>query len=408
MRQKIQSLFAEYPRQFWLLFVGMLISTLGSSMIWPFLMIYASERLSLPLGRVTALMSLNAGMGLIFAFIAGPVTDRLGRKWVMAISLAVNGLSYYFLSGADSFTAFAFLMGLSGAFNPLYRVGADAMMADLVPPEKRPDAYALMRMSNNAGIALGPAIGGMVAATSYVLAFYSAAIGMVVYSLLVAFLAKETLPARSPVSGAKEKWWTPVLEYRRVLRDRTFLSFSAAFTLTQMCSVLIWVLMAAYAKQNYGISERLYGFIPTTNALMVILFQMWVTRKTKRYSAFPTLALGTLLYAFGVGSVALARGFWGFWVSMVILTVGELILTPTATTLAANLAPSDMRGRYMSIYGLTWGMAMAVGASLGGFLNDYAGPQSIWVGGLVIGVISTVFFLRLAQRTPQPQPVAGD
>jgi len=60
-----------------------------------------------------------------------------------------------------------------GRPNPLYRVGADAMLADIIPTEKRTDAYSLLRMSNNAGVAIGPAIGGLVASTSYSLAFFT-------------------------------------------------------------------------------------------------------------------------------------------------------------------------------------------------------------------------------------------
>ena len=68
------------------------------------------------------------------------------------------------------------------------------MLADLVPAEQRTDAYAMMRLSANAGIAIGPIIGGVIAATSYYLAFYMAALGMTTYSLLLAIFAHETLP----------------------------------------------------------------------------------------------------------------------------------------------------------------------------------------------------------------------
>jgi MFS family permease len=73
------------------MFSGMIISSIGGSMIWPFLMIYASEKLAMPLSQVTSLMSIHAIAGLISVFIAGPVVDRLGRKWIMAVSLALNG-----------------------------------------------------------------------------------------------------------------------------------------------------------------------------------------------------------------------------------------------------------------------------------------------------------------------------
>ena len=87
-------------------------------------------------------------MGLLSSFLAGPVIDRVGRKWLMVISLSVNSVYFFVLSHAETLSVFAFLMGLGGVVNPLYRIGVDAMMADLISPEKRSDAYSLLRMSN--------------------------------------------------------------------------------------------------------------------------------------------------------------------------------------------------------------------------------------------------------------------
>jgi MFS family permease len=398
---RLSRLLNSYPRQFWLLFVGMLISTLGSSMIWPFLMIYATERLQQPLSVVTILMTINAAAGLVFSFIAGPVTDRFGRKWVMVVSLLVNGLAYLFMIRADSLFAFGILMGISGAFNPLYRVGADAMMADLVPAEKRIDAYSLMRTSNNLGIALGPVIGGIVISISYSIAFVSAAFGLITYGVLIAAFAKETLVKAAAVARTRVAKFGG---YALIIKDRPFIAFTFVFTLTMMCAALIWVLLSVYAKDNYQVPESQYGFIANTNALMVVFFQLPVTQITKRYPPLLVLAGGSLFYAVGVGSVALGHGFWAFWLSMVILTVGELMLSPTATSYAANLAPADMRGRYMSIYGMTWGVALAIAPLMGGILNDRLGPPYIWLGGLAVGIASVFGFLLLARRYPQPAP----
>src|SRR4030042_31545 len=88
----------QYPRQLRLMFFGMLISTIGSSMIWPFLMIYVRQRVNLPLAQIASLMTINASSALIAAFIAGPIIDRIGRKWVMVFSLVGNGLAYFFMS----------------------------------------------------------------------------------------------------------------------------------------------------------------------------------------------------------------------------------------------------------------------------------------------------------------------
>jgi MFS family permease len=83
-------------------------------------------------------------------------------------------------------------------------------------------------------------------------------------------------------------------------------------------------------------------------------------------------------------------GFWGFWLSMVIMTFGELILIPTVSKYIADQAPVDMRGRYMSFYWFAWGIARSSAPLIGGFLNDNLAPRAIWIGGLAIGLTSVI------------------
>lgn len=402
MHNRLRAIFSNYPRQFILMFWGMLISTTGASMIWPFLMIYVKGRVNLPLTVVASLFTVNAIAGLISALIAGPIIDRLGRKWVMVISLTGNGFIYLLLSQASTIYHFILLMALSGMFNPLYRVGGDAMLADLIPPEKRPDAYAMLRLSNNVGVAIGPAIGGLLTTLSYTVAFLGAAIGFVVYSLILAFLAVETIPMKAQMTETPHE---PFGGYLRVLSDRNFISFIIVFTLIQMCSVLIWVLMPVYANNIFHVPERLYGLIPTTNALMVVFFQILVTRITKRYPPLWVMILGSLFYTLAVGSVALGHSFWGFWTCIVIMTTGELLLMPTSSTYVAGLAPADMRGRYMSLYGLTWAVATGIAPLVGGYLSDNLAPVSTWYGGFIIGILALAGLFLLISRKNRTQTI---
>jgi len=158
------------------------------------------------------------------------------------------------------------------------------------------------------------------------------------------------------------------------------------------------VLLAVYAKTNYGLSERLYGFIPMTNALMVVTLQALVTRQTRSRPPLRVMALGSLLYGMATFTIAFAGGFWGFWISMDILTLGELMLMPTATTYTASLAPAHMRGRYMSLFSLTWGVAQGIGPLTGGFLSDTLGPTTPWMFGGLSGLLAAIAFVALARR----------
>lgn len=383
----------DYPRQYWLMFWGMLISTIGASMIWPFLMIYVSAKTHQSLTVCASLMTLSSAMGLLSSFIAGPIVDRIGRKWIMVISLGLNAFGYTLMSQAETLPAFALVMALNGTVNPLYRVAADAMLTDLIPAEKRIDAYSMMRMSNNVGVALGPLIGGILVTVSYNIAFIGAAIGLLSYGLLIGFFGRETNPQHKTagIVVPKERFGG----YGAIFKDSQFIWFVLDFTAIQICAALIWVLLGVYAKTNYNVPESLFSFIPTTNAIMVVTIQYLVTRFTKRFPPLLMLALGAFFYASATLTIAFGRDFWAFWISMVIMTIGELILMPTASTFVANLAPADKRGRYMSIFSLSWGVASGTGPVLGGLASESMGPQATWFGGSAIGFIGVIAYLIL-------------
>lgn len=392
--QKFRQFRTAYPSQIWLLFWGTLVSTTGMSMIWPFLVVYISQELALPLATVTSLIALNSVMSLLTSFIAGSIADRIGRKWAMVISLSVNGLAFLGMVPASTYGHYAVLMALRGAFQPLYRVGTDAMLADLVPEDNRADAYALNRLGKNVGVAMGPALGGVFITISYGITFSIASAGTIFFSVLIAAFAAETLP-ESIQKSPETSLLSGVKGYGKIFQDRVFLVFIGGFILRQISASILWVLLAAYAKDNYGVSENLYGLIPTTNALMVVFLQLFVTRKTQKFPPLQVMGWGTLLYGLGVGSVALGRGFGGFLISMVIVTWGELMVIPTASSFTANRAPEAMRGRYMSLLALTWGAGSMVGPVMGGFLNDQFSPISIWYGGGAAGMLGAVLYFGL-------------
>ena len=392
MLTRLRNLRGMYPRQFWVLLWGMLLASIGGSMWWPFITIYLREQFDVPLTQITLLFTLYAGAGLLATSVVGPAVDRFGRRSAMIAGLAIPGLSLSAMGIIHGLGPWAIALMVTGMFNPMYRVGADAMVADLVPPEERVNAYAILRMGNNVGVAIGPAIGGFVAAVSYSLAYFSAGAANLVFALLVFFLVRETMQRTGDAGRASER-----TGYGPVLRDRRFLIFCIIMVMATIPSPLVWMLMPAYAKEHFGVLESQSGFIMSANAVMVVLFQVIVTRWSSRHPNLRMLALGALFYALGVGSVALGASFWSFMMSMIILTFGELLLVPTGSAFAANAAPPEMRGRYMGLYGVTWSIAFGIGPVLGGWLNDNVAPAATWIGGLVAGLIAVAGFLALQQ-----------
>jgi MFS family permease len=81
---------------------------------------------------------------------------------------------------------------------------------------------------------------------------------------------------------------------------------------------------------------------------------------------------------------------------------------PTSSTYAANMAPPDKRGRYMGLYGLTWGVASGFGPVLGGALSDNLGPRSTWIGGSLVGFCAVAGLLFLWRRSREAVKPALD
>jgi MFS family permease len=390
---------------------GVLVSSAGSSLVWPFQLIHISRTLGLRLAAVATLITISSTMGFTMSFLGGPLVDRLGRRPVMSAAQAAHGLGWIVMSVAGSYLGFLAPMVLMAVAQPFYAIGSDAMMADLLPPAQRSTGYSILRVFNNTGIALGPALGGLLVTHSYPTAFRCAALAMVAYGLLLLLGVRETLPERKgkPAPGTPStRTPVPLQGYRQVLRDKGFLAFSAFMTLGMAASLMLWTLLGVYTKQNFRLSERLFGWLPITNALMCVFIQYPITRVTRRQQPLPTLVIGMLVYATGVGSVALMGGFWGFLLSMVIFSLGELIVVPTATAYTANRASQNSRGCYMNIYWACCALARGLAPLTGGFLNDQVNPAAIWHGGFLLGLVSAMGLLFLSKHPaatlPEPTP----
>jgi MFS family permease len=393
MSSRIRSTIAEYPFQFWILFCQRFIGSVGGSLVWPFFTVYLRQRLEIPLTTVGFLFAISSGVGLFSQAMWGPVVDRYGRKVAMVAGLTNEVMVMMGFALLGSLNAYAVLIALSGLIEPASRIGSDAMIADLIEKDKRAGAYALLRMVSNAGVAIGPAVGGFLAATSYMLTFSSAAVGAAVALLLVVFLVKETKPELSE----EEKSEVVGGGYLHILRDFRFIGFCLASILLWMAYEPFMQVLPVYMKEGFGIPESGYGLIMTVNALMVVFFQFAVTRMTEKYSDAYVMAAGSFWTGLAALGAVLSNNIWLFLVSMVVLTIGELIWAPTAITYVARIAPIDMRGRYMGVYGMVGGISYGIGPIASGFAYDNIAPVAVWYLTLGLATIGTVAFMALAR-----------
>ena len=401
--QRIYSLRAEFPRQFWIIFGGTLINSTGSGMVFPFITLYLRQRLNVSMTYVGVILMFWSVSALVGQIVGGSLTDRFGRKRLMVVSLASNAIMLALFGFADSFVVAAIVVSITGFVNALYQPARDAMIADLVASDKRPQAYGLIRVVANLGIAIGPAIGGFLAAQSYLITFLSSASATFTYFLITTFLMRETKP-NTPAHHATDAAPGNLMT---VLRDTRFVVFCIGGI---CCTILAGQMMAVlpvYMKDQFGLGETYFGWVMTTNAAMVVFLQLPITRVTRKIPRLFLTATGALLYALGVGSVALGSAFPHFIAAMVVYTFGEMILVPTSTAITADLAPADLRGRYMGMLGLTWSVGFGIGPVVGGLISDHLAPIALWPLTALSGVFAAIIFLAITRFTPIRAPRAA-
>ena len=127
--------------------------------------------------------------------------------------------------------------------------------------------------------------------------------------------------------------------YGAVLKDLPYVAFILASMLMLLAYQQMYSTLSVYLRDNHGISPQGYGFLLTSSAITVILFQFWVTRRIKIRPPFLMMALGSLFYMVGFGLFGFVAAYWLFALNIVIVTIGEMIIMPTSQALAANFAP---------------------------------------------------------------------
>ena len=135
------------------------------------------------------------------------------------------------------------------------------------------------------------------------------------------------------------------------------------------------------------------------NALMVVVLQFPITRAIRDKTPLIMMAFGSALYAVGFAMYGFVNGYAAFVFAMVIITFGEMVVSPVAQSLTAAFAPEDMRGRYMAVFGFSWGFPFMVGPLLAGVVLDNFNPNFLWYAAGIIGVLATLGFLYLQRRT---------
>lgn len=393
----IRRVYGEYPKQFWTLILATFIDRLGGALLFPFFTLYITRKFGVSMTGVGVLFGLFATSSMVGGMLGGAISDRLGRKGMLIFGLVVSAMSSLVMGLVNSFELFFATTLFVGVFANMGGPAQQAMVADLLPEDKRAQGYGILRVVANLAVTIGPAIGGLLAANSYLFLFICDAVASLITASIVYLAMQETKPIN--VTGEPNPTMAQTFSgYWVVLRDVTFLLFMSTCILMTIVYLQMNTTLAVYLRDIHGVSEQGFGYILSLNAAMVVLFQFPITRRIRRYRPLSMMALGTLLYAVGFSMYGYASTYILFLVAMVIITIGEMFVAPVSQALVAELAPGDMRGRYMAVFGFSWLIPSAIGPFLAGLIMDYVNPHWVWYAAGIVGLMSVTGFLMLQQR----------
>jgi len=400
----------------------MFIDQLGGMLIFPFFGLYITSKYSVGMTEVGVLFSIFAVTGVFGNLIGGALTDKFGRKVIIIFGLVISAVSSLLLAFAPTLT-FIYLAGsIVGLFGSIAGPAHQAMIADVLPEDKRADGFGILRVVANLAVVIGPAIGGLLAAKSYTLLFIIDVITSSIAAVIIFMFVPETKPVAKPVTSGGQRPEETLLEtlagYFKVTKDRLYMIFLLGSLLMVLAYMQMNTSLPVFLKDVHGVPPQGYGVLLSMNASMVVLFQFWITRKIKQFPPLKIMAWGMVIYAIGFSMYGFVATFWLFITAMVIITIAEMLVTPIGQAIVAKLSPEDMRGRYMAVFGFSWTIPTAVGPLAAGLIMDNYNPNWVWYACGIILLLSASIFaglhLKAAKRfaafngdTSTPSPEAA-
>jgi len=404
-KQKLENLskiYHDYPRLFWILVAITFIDRLGGALLFPFFALYITQKFNVGMTDVGVLFAAFAASSFVGQALGGALTDRFGRKKIILFGLVASALSTVAMALINSFQAFFVLAFFIGILTDIAGPARQAMVADILPEEKRPDGFGILHVAFNLSVVIGPALGGLLAAYSYLWLFASDALISLLSAALIFNLIPETKPQPHP-DAPQETLGGTFIGYGKVFQNTAFLLFLGAVMFEVFTYMNMNTTLGVYLRDAHGTPESGYGLLLSLNALMVVFLQLSFSRQARKYPPMLMMALGSFLYVIGFSMYGYVSTYALFALAMVIITLGEMVITPVSQGLVAAFAPEDMRGRYMAVSGFAWGIPFAAGPYLAGLILDSAQPQVLWFVAGGVGMLATLSFLALyATRPVQP------
>jgi predicted MFS family arabinose efflux permease len=350
---------------------------------WSFIGIWAVSKLGATSAQLGVGFLIGAVAASVAGYLGGHASDYAGRRPLILLGWGLQGLfvlSYIF--AGDHVVIGLALIALGAVFGSIGGGADQAMVADLVPPERHEAAYASVRVASNLGVTFGPPIGGLLLIGRHWPVLF---VGVSLLSLAGWAIAFRYLPRRGAYSPAEPPSRG---SFGVIRRDHAFLLFLLSGGLAYLVYVAIETVLPISAVSTHGISPSVWGFIVIINPALVTIFQLRVTRWVASYPAGPKLVTAMLLMGGSFLLLLLNTSVAMFALVILVFVIGEMLWVPTSQAIVAGLAPEDVRGAYMGAFGSTAGFGFALGPFIGLQLRGAYGDSAPWYFFAAVSVLA--------------------
>jgi predicted MFS family arabinose efflux permease len=376
-----------------ILFLVVFVDLLGFGMVIPVMPLYA-ERLGASEAWIGLLSTGYSLMQLVFAPIWGALSDRVGRRPVLLLSIAMTAVAFLIYGLAGGFAMLLASRLFAGVATANIAI-AQAYVADVTPPEGRARGMGMIGAAFGLGFTLGPAIGGLLAARSLALPGFAAA-GLSLFNLLGAAVLLPEPAARSAgsrrgrMAALVEEMGRPGILPLLVIYFLVIMAFSA---MENTYSLL--------AQQRFGLSDRHVAYLFAYIGVIVVVVQGGLIGPlTRRVGEKRLLVAGIALQAVSLAWLPFASGTPGLLLATAPLAVGSGLSSPAMTSLLSRFTRAEDQGGTLGIGQSAAAVGRVVGPVSGTWTFAQWNPAP-YLGGAALMAVAAM--IGSTVRGPPPE-----
>jgi MFS family permease len=395
--------------QVWNLAVGRFFSEVGTGFTLFYAPIFFVNEVGLSATAVGVALAGGSISGIAGRVIGGSLADsgNWGRRRTLLLAMAILAIASLVFAATSNFTILVIGSLIHGLGIGFYWPAVEAVVADASVIENRRETFAISRLADNLGLAIGITLAGFLIGIigSYRWLFIIDAISFLVFFGVIYLGITET--EKQETNHEKTEYFA---SWMAVLKDSRFLFYITAnifFTIyiSQIHSILpLYFKNFVIENTDKGFAEAIISRIFAWHLIVAIIFQLPITSVLKRFSHTLALTISAILWAIGFGLIWLSGTAASGNLVWAILALGVFAIaivsyTPSAASLVTELAPENQRGVYFSINALCWAVGSFIGHPLGGWALDQ--PRIItdrfWLG-FSLSVAIAVVILQYLNR----------